>query len=296
MKRQSGVLAAVVVLSALSGCLETTNPITGGTTTGTGTTDAGTTPAILAGNLAAVVYDGGTGTLQVQLTGLDSPDLVATMTRAAALDIDPGDGTTIYQAYTVQETTMSRQYLAYFAEGSHVMAGAVATEGEYSSFFGGTAYDRSADFVQPTAGSARYIGAYAGVLNLTPNNTTDRGSRITGDAFVRVNFAESLIEGGISNRSVLDTVDGTGQLTPALATALSDVSLRVTELDAGAFLGDTFIGAQDVGTYGGVLGGPDAEELAAVLVFTPVNDPTVMEYGALVLARCGTANDSPSCP
>jgi len=308
MKRQSGLLIAGILVASLSGCLDTSNPITGGVTVDTDTTDTGTTgsggttattstvPGTLAVNLDAVVYDAGNGLLKIKLTGLDSPDLVGTMVREPGLDLVQANGAPTYQAYSFQETSLNRRYLAYFAQGDYVMAGAVGTEYEFASYFGGTTYDRSSDFIQPSSGSARYLGRYAGIINYSPNNYTDRGTLVSGDAFVSVNFAEALIEGGVTNRVPLDTVDGTGQLDAFYATGLPDLALKVTDLENGNFFGDVIVGDQDKGDYGGVIGGPNAEEVAIVLVFAPYNDAFVKEFGAMVLPECGSAHASPLCP
>jgi len=313
MKRQSGLLIAGILVASLAGCLDTSNPITGGVTVDPGTTDNGgggtggggttaTTSAIpgsLAVNLDAVVYNAGAGTLKIKLTGLDSPDLVGTMTREPTLDLVQVNGAPAYQAYSIQETSLNRRYLAYFAQGDYVMAGAVATEYQFASYFGGTTYDRSSDFIQPSSGSARYLGRYAGIINYSPNNYTDRGTLVTGDAFVSVNFAEALLEGAVINRVPIDTVDGTGQVSAAFDASnggLPDLALKVTDLENGNFFGDVIIGDQDKGDYGGVIGGPNAEEVAIVLVFAPYNDPFVEEYGAMVLPECGSAHASPLCP
>lgn len=296
MKRQAGFLIASIATMTLAGCLDTSNPITGGTTTepDDGSTTALTVPEGLAGNLEAAVYSADDGTLKITLSGLDSPDVVARMVRRPALDIPQSNGAPGYQAYELQDTALDRRYLAYFAEGDYVMAGAVATEHALTSTFGGTIYDRSADFIQPVAGSAHYLGQYAGIINLTPNARTDRGTAVTGDAFVSVNFSDALIEGAITNRDFVDTVDGTGMIDGTAV--LSDLSLHATDVTDGVFAGNVMIGEDAVGAYGGVLGGPNAEEVAATLVFAPLDDPLAVEYGTFTLAECDSAHASARCP
>ncbi len=294
MKRILGIAAGLTALT-LAACTGTGNPLTGtgGGGGGTGGSTGGTIPASLTGSLSGSTYNGNTQTLRISLTGLDSPNLVANMVRTPALDVVSADGTTTYRAFTIQETLVNRQYLALFASGNYVSAGAVATEVQFSQHFGGAAYTRIGLLVPTPSGTARYIGGYTGIINLAPNATTDRAARVAGNAFISANFNEGLVEGSITNRSVVDATDATSFLNAAV---LNDVSLHVTDIADNEFFGDVMMGATDVGDYGGIFGGPNAEEVAGVMVFSPFNDPTIMEYGVFVLPECASANASPSCP
>ncbi|MCF6315714.1 MAG: hypothetical protein L3J30_05365 [Marinosulfonomonas sp.] len=167
-------------------------------------------------------------------------------------------------------------------------AGAIATEAEAASAFGGTTYTRTGTFTRPTAGTARYHGGYAGIIDNNLATGIDRGLRTSGDAFIRVNFNEGVeghLEGWVENRQIIDT----GAL-------LDRIELKDTALTNGEFFGDVIIGTTDVGDYGGVLGGAGATEIASVLVFNPFGTDAITEYGVFILPECSTANASPNCP
>ncbi len=263
----------------------------GGTGGGGGTT--GGIPSTLAVNLSEANYDASSNTLSLTVYGFDHPVLSGSYTRNAPLDIASADGTTTYQAYTYQENSQSRQYLALFATGSTVTAGSVATEGHNGSAFGGTTYARISTYTRPTHGSAQYRGGYAGVIDFDPGGH-DRGTRVSGDVEIEVNFEEGTeghIDGNITNRTIVDAVPA--GFDPTLA----DLNLLDTALADGEFFGDVLIGTQTVGNYGGVLGGVGATEVAGVIVITPYADtPEIHEYGTFVLPSCSSANASPNCP
>lgn len=285
-------LFAGICLFALTACGSGVDQDDGGGGGG-GVVVPGAVPASLAVNLSEATYNAGTNSLSLTLYGFDHPTLNAAYARNAAFDVASADGTTTYQAYTYQENAQARQYLALFATGSTVTAGAVATEGEFGSAFGGTTYARIATYSRRTHGSAQYRGGYAGVIDFDPGGN-DRGTRVAGDVNIRVNFNEGVeghIEGGITNRRIIDGVPA--GFDPTLA----DLDLIDTALTNGEYFGVVRIGSTVVGDYGGMLGGAGATEVAGVIVITPyISTDTIHEYGAFVLPGCATANASPTCP
>ena len=298
------LLAFLLAAGILSAC-DSRNLVVGDDGGDTVTPDASGIPVTLAQQLNSATYDPVAETLTLNITGLDAPLSTANFIRDATLDIASGDGTTNYQAYRIQTTTDNRYYLAYFAAGSDVSAGAAGTELEFGSIFGGTTYDRLNTSAIPTAGSAVYHSGYAGIISATPIIGLDRPTRVSGDAFFSVNLTEGLVEGSITNRDYVDAVDGSGQISVLV---LSDLDLLVTSLSGAEFFGDVLIGLQDVGDYGGVLagiaantepgtvGGTSPAEVAGVLVFDPFATSGFTEYGVFVAPVCGGSSASPSCP
>jgi len=260
----------------------------GGVVSGTGTV-----PTALAANLSEATYDASSNSLSLTVNGFDHPALNGAYTRNVPLDVISADGTTTYQAYTYQENVQARQYLALFATGSTVYAGAVATEGENGTAFGGTTYARISTYSRPTSGSAQYRGGYAGILD-SDTGGNDRGSQVAGDVNIRVNFEEGVeghIEGNITNRRIIDVVPTGFDAT------LANLDLIDTALTGGEYFGDVRIGSQVVGNYGGMVGGVGATEIAGVIVITPyISTDLIHEYGTFVLPGCSTANASPTCP
>lgn len=283
---------AGICLFAMTACGSGTDQSTG-TGTGGGGGVTGTVPDALAANLSEANYDASSNSLSLSVYGFDHPSLNGAYTRNAPLDIASADGTTTYQAFTYQENAQARQYLALFATGSTVYAGAVATEGEYGSAFGGTTYARISTYTRPTHGTAQYRGGYAGVIDFDPGGH-DRGARVAGNVEIEVNFEEGTeghIDGGITNRRIIDGVPA--GFDPTLA----NLDLIDTALTSGEYFGDVRIGTQVVGNYGGMLGGSGATEIAGVIVITPyTSNSNIHEYGTFVLPSCATANASPTCP
>lgn len=308
-KKMYKLLCIGLSLLALTACGERTTGagIGGGGGGGGGGGDAAV-PGPLAVNMSSADYDPVADTLSVSLYGFDHPELNGRYTRASALDVVADDGSTTYRAFTYQENTQSRPYLALFASGADSTAGASATYGEFGTHFGGTTFSRTG-YSRPSRGSAQYRGNYVGLLT-RPDTTDGVGpsyhldsahdqwdtspvQRVRGDANIRVNFeeGEGHIEGGIVNRRVVGFGGPTGE------TPLDDLSLIDTVLTDGAFVGEVRIGIQGVGNYGGVLAGVGATEVAGVLVITPyTDDPYTSEFGTFVLPECSTANASSHCP
>ena len=295
ISRSGFSLLAALVLSACGGA----SPFLAGatsTTTAGGTTTTTTIPATLSVNLNSSdldLTDTANPVLSINISGLDGTGATNTFVRAAALDVTNTGGDN-YLAYTLQSVSNRRQYLALFASGTAVTAGVVATEAEFNSQFGGGTYARIDSFSIPTTGEAEYTGTYAGLITHSPDGgTTDRAAITSGTIELNVDFSEPNIEGGVTGRTITDSVSA-GSYFGGTST-LSDLVLKVTKPTDGVFAGDVFIGVEDVGAYGGVLGGVDASEVAGVLVFNPFPaDTETFEYGTFVLP-C-TARTGSTCP
>ncbi|MFV2003189.1 MAG: thymidylate synthase [Paracoccaceae bacterium] len=241
-------------------------------------------PASLSKNLTAVSYDAGAGTLVVQVTALDASVLQASYVRTPGLDVSG------FEAYTMQETTLNRSFIALFAENprGNLIAGVVADGGQFNRYYGGGAYSQIDVYSAPGAGGlANFIGSYAGVTNFNPLGGLSPG-RTSGDVTFIADFTDMVVNGAIENRILID--DGS---------ALVDVIMPATALAAdGSFLGGTeYLNLQSSGVYGGAFGGVGATDVAGILVFKPIEGtPDIEEIGVFLLAQCGTAGDDPACP
>lgn len=272
------LVAAMLSVAACGNGGGSSNSGSGGTST-----SSSDVPASLAGNLESAEFDQTNETLTITLPPFDGSPGTADYNRNAALDVGS------FQAYDLEENQSSRRYIAMFKSGNHVKVGAVGTEYYLANQYGGTIYGRVGVYDTPSEGVATYEGDYAAVLTVPQANPGDGPSRVSGDAQLIVDFNQALVEGQVTGRTIVD--DGT---------SLDDVVLRATALENGAFFGDvTNAAAKDLGDYGGVIGGPNAEEVGAVLVFTPDDlgtDPANTEYGAFVGDQTCITSPGVTCP
>lgn len=277
----------ILSLAACGAPGESGNTVGGGGNTGVG---ANPLPDSLARNLSNAVYNPTANTLHLTLYGFDSPQLDADFVRTPARDITSSDGTTTYRAYTMQENSLAREYVALFASSSFSTVGAVATEPEFGSVFGGVYHIREGAYVKPNIGSAEFVGGYAGIV--TSLGADGHPARTTGDIYIRVNFNEGdegHIEAGVSNRKLTSAI-------PELPTLdLPSIDLVDAALTDGNFLGIVKLGNQAIGEYAGALAGTNASEVAGVLVFKPLNT-TLQEFGVFMVPSCRSGNASASCP
>ena len=303
MKRTISLFALLGLLAAC-GSSGGTNPFASGTggTGGTGETGDGTIPETLAADLKSFSYDPANKTLTVTGLTQDSSPLSATFTRNTGLD------TGAYEAYTVQDDALFRHVIALVKQSGNsrsVTAGVVATGGQFNRIYHGGYYERSGNFTKPTSGHVRYAGSYAGLTNLptdndliTPKPTiTDvllpgQAVRTEGVIMLNVDFNDNSIEGQIVEREIQDatfTFSGTPDL-PSIVLITGAIA------DDGTFFGGEveFEGQidTDIGDYGGIFGGPDAESVGGVVNLTEFHDDFdgEVETGVFVLDQCGTAS------
>ena len=266
------------------------------------TTDESIIPELVAGDVQSFTYDPVAQTLTV--SGLDQDDtpFQAVYTRKPNLDL-PG-----YEAYTVQESSLSRHTTAFVQEIDGVRAMIAVSGPQFSYYFGGSNYGRTGVYTPPdvtqAGGIVTYAGTYAGLLN-GPGNGNDllpvapgtpidvrpsQAADVTGDVIINADFADNSLNGTIFNR--LDVDDNI---------QLENIDLSPTGIDAnGTFTGDVTQSTPnraDRGDYGGVFGGTGATAVAGTLF---VSDHIAQftgeeEYGVFVLAQCGTPNADPLC-
>jgi hypothetical protein len=314
MARIASILWAAAMVSACSG-----NPFEPGTDGGGGNGGGDgdgsvVVPDEVTQNLRAIGFDtsadDGQGRLVIDLDGLVASSQSVEFVRAPGLDLDG------YSAFVYQETLLQRAYLALVAENARgtLEAYAVADGGNFNTHIGGTSFKRmQMDLYSPPdvddtstpeveTGQFSYVGSYGGVFvpgvptaNSLPDDLEPaRPLRVQGVIQINANFANSQIEGGISDRVLLDDtgaeVDGV---------TLQALALRSTGIDDnGQFLGEVEIAGtpgNTVGDYAGLFGGAGATDVAGVLVINPLSDTGIWEYGAFNLPRCDLAGSSPLC-
>ncbi|WP_323042203.1 hypothetical protein [Gemmobacter sp.] len=305
MIRKFVPLAAVLALVACGGG----NPLNfGGTTTPEPEpTDPGEiggeapitgieVPGVIAQHLKAANYTPGAPTMAIDLRTLDGTPLAATYQRATVYDVAG------FEAYTVQETSSQRQFLALFKRGEAVQAGTVADGGQFVNYFGGATFSRVQPFSLPTPETpsstllATYTGGYVGLLNWgEPTGGADdefspvRSYRVTGDVMMNADFnADNLsVNGGVRNRQIVDTGE-----------SLQTIFFWVTQItDQGSFSGlIKFDPTKTIGNYAGVFGGSGGSEVAGATILRPIDgDSIAREHGAFVATKC-VAGDPAPCP
>lgn len=282
---------AVLALLLAAGCSGSSlGPDTGGGGTGGGGTAGVTIPAVLKDDLRGATYNARQETLTVNLRSLDGAGVRTRYARNQAFDVAG------YQAFTTQESSSQRVFLALFKQSGSVSAGIVGDGGQFTEFLAGGTYARADTFTIPQSGLASYAGTYAGILNIQrqvpgPGDPFDPGlpQRVRGDVLINADFADLAINGGIRNRRVVDN-----------GTRLPDAFLKITPIAAnGTFAGKVALRSPEiteVGDYGGLFGGLNARDVAGVTVFNPIDgNSDLIEHGVFVLPKCTRGAASP-CP
>lgn len=304
---------AGICLFALTACGSGTDQSTDTGTDPADVIDPSDIPAVLKANLNGATYNPAAGTLSLDMTALDAPLRNAIYARTAALDIGH------YQAYTLQDDPLDRHFTALAAQSGDpdqsVRAGVVADGGQFNRYYHGGFYERTGGFTPPAPGASKevdglvsYAGVYAGVTNLNapgaqllpvtgPVGGTDlpaQSTRTTGNIFLNVDFTNNVVNGDITNRSLVEY--GTG---------LPDIVLIAADVDdtSGVFSGATEYRDQTVnGEYGGIFGGTNASAVGGIVHLNsfdgPSDDLGIMneeEHGVFVLIQCGLPGHAPIC-
>jgi hypothetical protein len=279
------VTIAIVGLAALSGCLDGTNPFMVDSPDGTGSEqldendpntdvnnqflydpDRGLT-------MNAVQYDAANDELVINNLPFDGPDgrydNIAGTTSTDANGITSG----VYESRQTATTGLVKHY-AVFVRGDYLEATAANSRDWFGFGYGGANINRS-DFGLPSGiGEYVYRGVYGGA------RTFDNGGGIeltAGDAtlildvldFDPIEGIQGAIAGDITNHVAL-AEDGT-----TVVDNLPDVILAVVSFstDQGVFEGGEATtalpvsgGVADTGSYEGIFGGPDGEEIGGYTV------------------------------
>lgn len=298
MKRFMLGVAALAVVSACSGG----NPFLedGGTGGGDSGTPSGI-PEDLQGSLTSVTYTppsgGNPGTLVVRGQEQDGTPFERVYNRRVALDRGG------YEAYTAQETSLTRHNTAYVKDINGTRGTIVVSGGQFGYYFGGSTYSRSGGFTPPNSGAVTYSGNYVGLMNYggsgedllpvpggTPPEVRPRqAAEVTGRAIINADFIDNNVNGLVIERNAAD-----------LGQTFDDLELSPTSIASdGTFTDDVTIGNIGVGTYGGIFGGPNGSTVAGTLYVTDFEDAIddEEEYGLFVLGQCGTPDaDASLCP
>lgn len=258
-------------------------------------------PADVAQDLQGISYDPVSQTLTVRGITLDNEEFEAVYNRRPALDRNG------YEAYTSQDSSLSRHTTAYVRDIDGTRAAVVTTGGQFEYFFGGAVYGRAGAYDPPSVtgsgGLASYAGRYIGMLNgpgdggdllpvtpgTSPSVTPVQAGEVTGKVLVNADFTDNAVNGIIYDRTYVDSP----------GTEMVDLELAPTAIDpaSGTFVGDVSIQQQVRGSYGGIFGGDDAATVAGGIYvedhITSVQNE--VEYGIFVLPKCGTPGDAALC-
>lgn len=293
-----------IAATGISGC-SGTNPFVDDDAGTGGSTGAITIPDELKGDLTKISYTPGAVTITVEGISLDGNNRSTTYNRRAALDV-PG-----YIAYTAQNDPLDRHSTAFVAQSRNsgsVRAGVVVTGGQFNRVFSGNFYERTGGFSR-TTGLVSYAGTYVGLLNgggngsdllpvpagTDPSVVPGQAGTVTASVFLNADFADGQVNGAIYNRVWREQNNGAGQALPSIVLIATDIATDGTFHGANVEY-DGLVGT-DIGDYGGIFGGPDADAVGGAVVLTewdgennPLGLETELEWGVFVLDRCGTAD------
>ncbi|GEM_PF-6226668 len=274
------------------------------------TTEDARLPAAVAQNVdqaatAAALQDWVAAAPTLQIT-IDAQDL------SGPYDRDPTLNLNGYEAYTYQSTTSNRKVVALIKTAGTVTSMVAVDGGQFAEYHGGGAMYRTDVFTVPTetevndqksTGRFNYSGSYVGLLNTgTPTPSGPDGSlnpeqatRTTGRALITADFAEMRVSGGVDQRSQINNDGSTGPALAAIALTSTNIAADGSFTNSVQRLDPT--GYVAAGTYGGLFGGIDASEVAAVLVFNPVSSSSeLFEHGQVVLSNCVATGGAAACP
>ncbi len=270
-------------------------------------------PETLSQNVTSFAFSPDKGTVTISLDGVDTTPIEATYARNPALDMGG------YRAYSVQEDSLDRLYIAMAQETADGGARAVAVGdgGQFNRVLPGGFYERDGDYtppavgVGPGAGQVSYAGNYTAITNATssdgsallPVDTTQPGlpdlpgqpAMVRATIFFNANFAENKINGSINNRQLISPIDGTATET------WEDIELIITDIDEnGEFFGDAEHDGRlnvDVGDYGGIISGADGSYVSGIVALSDSTQSREndTEVGVFVLTQCGKDGDAAVC-
>lgn len=302
MKKFTSVCALALVVGACSG--SGTNPFAVVDSAAPVVDSTTTAPVSVTNSLTSFTFDG--TTLTVTGPGLDEDGVEVTYNRKVGMDV-PG-----YVAYAVQDDALDEHFTAYAQTIGNATAVMAVSGGQFGYFDGGARYTRTGTYEPPsradvpTAGLVRYAGNYVGLSNvdgpggdlITPPVGTDpailpaQAGLVTGEIIINVGFDDNELKGLIYNRNI--AASGGNEVLP-------DIILVPTEINSdGTFSGTTQLGTQDVGAYGGIFAGDNAEGLAGGVNMSEHFDDNRTgeeEYGIFVLGQCnsGVETGGPLC-
>lgn len=242
------------LLGDVGTCTTTGEIPEGGTVNGTGPT-----AKLLVGDYSAsrIEYDAATDQLIVESLPFDDNVFEGRYDRAAAFDVAG------YQAY--RSTNGLDSYIAYYATSSTGnTSSAIVAQGGYSDHgHAGGGYARKTTVNLPSTNQTTYYnGSYVGLR--TVDDGTGFLDIITADLAMQADFSDNKVRGFIFNRAFKQQ-----QSTAGIG---SDMGLTEANIqrDEAIFNDGTISGTVDgtnvEGTWEGLFGGPNGEEVAGVVV------------------------------
>ena len=268
-------------------------------------TDTGSIPSVLAKDLESFTYNAADETLTIRGISLDNSPFEETYRRRSGLDRGG------YQAYTAQDGSLDRHSTAFVRDIRGTRAAIAVTGGQFTYFFAGGAYANSGNYSPPVApgsnesgGLVTYGGDYVGLLNgpgdpgdllpvapgTEPSFLPTTAAQVTGRILINASFSDGSVNGTITNRQAY--------IGTAPAQAIEDLDLAPAPIAAdGTFFGETSVGLQNRGNYGGIFGGAGATEVAGVVEAADHIDAfeNEEELGTFVLSQCGQPDADPVC-
>lgn len=278
MRTQIG--AAMALSVALAACGGSTDDDTtdagGGTTTGGGSsiedvTGLGPADVIATDSDATRIgYDADTDEIIVEAIPFDDDAFEGRYARTPGLD--RGN----FEAYTA--TRGFDTYVAFFdTSTSGSVSATIVNSNAYADHgYFGAGYTRESTVALPSSTQrAFYSGDYVGLR--TNGEGAGEMDTITGDIRFEADFSDAVVRGQIVNRVVVLNETGTGA---GNTITLANTSLNTENGTFKGQAGEAAGGLDGAGTYEGVIGGPNGEEVAGVVILT--TQANLRETGAFI--------------
>ncbi len=295
-------LSALTLVAALAACGG--NPLTtgAGPTDPTDPTDPNNPDSLVPATVSQDVKGAEIGTwtsgapkLHIKMDSIILPGGEGDLTQDPTLNVAG------YEAYSYQSTTSNRKVVALVKKSGGIGGMIAVDAGQFSTYRGGGYLWRADTFTKPVdsrtdgvGAKFDYSGSYVGMLNSGPATPGGPGGTLNpseayktaGRVLITADFSLMKIEGGVDNRTNVDT-----------GTALPDIALVETDITADG----TFAGTVErldptwttAGNYGGAFSNLGTD-VGVVMVFNPTSDPDLVEHGLIVLPGCLAGG--PACP
>ena len=235
------------------------------------------------------------------LTPPSSLNLVNTPVGAANFDVDYNSGLDIYTVEINGDTdflpgdpaldlnTFDRASNPvtgtglYVSTGNHSTVSLLQTEG--ATNLTAAQYQRLTDGAVGQIESATYTGEYIGFLT----NTVDDSLSFIADGNVEltIDLANVSVNGSISNRLLRDK----DAIAPLLGPDLADIVLETSTIDSDGQFSGTATGGElegfmtDMGSYVGLIAGPNSDEAVGVVRVRHFGVATLQETGIIAVGH-----------
>lgn len=291
------IFPAMLVASLLAGCGG--NPFV--TQTGEDDGEADTATGSVYGDdissdltMDSMVYDASADELVVNNIPFDG----ATASNGQAVYARTGSLPGSFGRY--ENVAGADRYYAVFRRSASggVEAGAVGTASYVSYGYGGVAAKRlTPSITLPGSGEYTFTGQYAAVRVFDSASGIDAPQYVTGSAAIDIDFGDfdgvGAIIGRVTGRQVFDSNGAPmGVMNDYIALALGDVDLTDATIDGGGATSYDLTTRTPLasGDWAGVLGGPNGQELAGIVVLEGTVDDAggtgnMRESGVIIAVR-----------